>query len=378
MNCLRMMLVVGAVGGLVPLCVQAQVQIVSFESGGSLVCSNLAAGSTATVEWASAPGGGWTNGAHGSARFAVGSNGLLEAEVPMGLAPAMFFRVQGHERGTEVIPPAGMVLIPAGTNSGTNPLGPGDPAYDPFWYPSNYTLTVSAFYMDKYEVTKALWDEVATWAISHGYVFDRTSQFPGADRGTNYPVQTVTWYDCVKWCNARSEKENRPVCYWDGAAVYRTGQQFRVSCTTNAPGYRLPTDMEWEYAARGGVSGKQFPWGGDTISYAYANYYAVKWSNYDLSTGGYHPNYTNAPTPPHTSPVGAFELGKNGYGLYDMARNVAEWCWEWDIQGYTFRILRGGSADQSSTWSRIGRRSNNGPDYGFYNVGFRTVMARPQ
>jgi len=147
-----------------------------------------------------------------------------------------------------------MELIPAGMNSGT------DPDF------GAYSLTVSSFYMDKYHVTKALWDEVYNWAITNGYSFNNA----GSGKAANHPVQTVHWYDVVKWCNARSEKAGKLPAYTVNGDVYKTGQHDNV-VQFSAAGYRLPTDVEWEYAARGGLSGWRFPWG-DTIQHERANH----------------------------------------------------------------------------------------------------------
>ena len=130
----------------------------------------------------------------------------------------------------------------------------------------------------------------------------------------------------VKWCNARSEKEGLAPCYHTDVArtaVYRTG---RVDVTNDmvnwsANGYRLPTEAEWEKAARGGLVGRRFPWG-DQITHSLANYSSDSIYPYDTSpTRGYHPDY-QAGGAPYTSPVGNFAA--NGYGLYDMAGNVYE------------------------------------------------------
>ena len=138
---------------------------------------------------------------------------------------------------------------------------------------------VSGFVMDQFLVTEALWRDVHTWATNNGYSFDNYGGFlNGTDYslGTNYPVQYVSWYDVVKWCNARSQKAGLTPCYYGNTSqtiVYRTGQAplspYNVKWTAN--GYRLPTEAEWEKAARGGLIGKRFPWG-DTITHTKANY----------------------------------------------------------------------------------------------------------
>ena len=133
-----------------------------------------------------------------------------------------------------------------------------------------HTVTVSAFYLDQFEVTKALWDDVKTYADANGYTFSNS----GSGEGAFHPVHTVNWYDCVKWCNARSEKEGlAPVYYTDAGftTVYKTGEGTAPFANWAANGFRLPTEAEWEKAARGTLVGNTYPWG-NTIGGGDANY----------------------------------------------------------------------------------------------------------
>ena len=261
--------------------------------------------------------------------------------------------------------PAGMVLIPAGVNTGTDPDS------------GVYSLTnETAFYMDKYEVTKAQWDAVRTWGLANGY----TDLATGAGKAANHPVQIVNWYNCVTWCNARSEKEGREAAYYTDAgytSVYKTGTVSGVSAPYlkgAARGYRLPTDAQWEYAARGGATSHRFPWSdSDEIQHARANYNSSVSYAFDTSpTRGYHTSYTNALLP-YTSPAGAF--APNGYGLYDMTGNVWEWCFDWypGFEG-SYRVLRGGSWSYRAYYCRVGYRFVSYPGIADYDVGFRAAL----
>jgi formylglycine-generating enzyme required for sulfatase activity len=144
------------------------------------------------------------------------------------------------------------------------------------------------------------------------------------------------------------------------------------SCNFSANGYRLPTVYERKYAARGGFSGSRFPWG-NTITHSQANYCSV-WSNgvprysYDVNpTIGYHPLYATG-SKPYTSPVGSF--APNGYGLYDMAGNLSEWCW--DSSG-SFRSVWGGNWDDDARYPRIGGARWGDPYTANYANGLRAV-----
>ena len=243
------------------------------------------------------------------------------------------------------------------------------------------SVSLSGYYLSVNDTTKAQWDAVRTWGGSNGY----TDLAAGAGKASDHPVQTVSWYDAVKWANAASEKEGLTPCYTVSGAVYRTGNSDAVVCDWSANGYRLPTEAEWEVAARGGLSGKRFPWG-DTIKHSQANYHSSSSSAYDVSsTHGCHPTYGTG-VYPYTSPVGSFAA--NGYGLRDMAGNVWQWCWDWygtysggsDPKGSaagSYRVLRGGSWSGDASFARCAQRNCNTPSDAGIDGGFRLARGRP-
>jgi formylglycine-generating enzyme required for sulfatase activity len=270
-------------------------------------------------------------------------------------------------------PPVGMVLIPAGE------FTMGD-ALDGLGDATPVSVTLSAFYMDVHEVSWSRWQSVYFWATNHGYDFVSA----GAGKAANHPVHSLYWFDCVKWCNARSQQAGlTPVYYTDAglAQVYTNGEVSPYANWT-ANGYRLPTEAEWEKAARGGLSGQRFPWG-NVINQNLANYHGTDYYSYDLGPYGHNPAFTNGPMP-YTSPGGYF--APNSYGLYDMAGNVMEWCWDWYLPSYVggidprgppygvYRVLRGGSWIHNAYSSRCAARNDTFvPDDDYFHQGFRCV-----
>lgn len=274
----------------------------------------------------------------------------------------------------------GLMLIPPGiyTRSDADDNGDGDATPFPVY--------VSAFYIDSTLVTGGKWNYVVqTYAANNGYTFDDA----GSYKALNHPVQTVNWYDAVKWCNARSQMEGDTPCYYLNAGLtvlYTNGDVDAVFVNTNCNGYRLPTEAEWEKAARGGLSGLRYPWG-NTISESQANYAPGSGASYDL--GGTQTYATGAQ--PYTSPVGSFP--PNGYGLFDMAGNVAEWCWDWYDGGYyapgqtnpqgppsangNFRVHRGGGWFVDADLARCAYRDFNNPNVASSVGGFRCVRGEP-
>ena len=276
--------------------------------------------------------------------------------------------------------PPGMALIPAGPFAMGDGTGAGLSEELPV-----HSVTISAFYLDKKEVTEALWDSVRTWALAHDYT---GSGLPdrGVGNGADHPAQWVNWFTVVKWCNARSEKEGLTPVYYNEAGFttfYRSGEAVPFPDWT-ANGYRLPTEAEWEKASRGGLVGLNYPWGGssdqasDDINYGNANY---KGSRDPLET--LNPLLV-------TSPAGYYT--PNQFGLHDMSGNVSEWCWDWydplyydsaaasnpDPRGGTKattgrRVMRGGAFGLDSWTLRCAYRLYNNPENSGNWIGFRSA-----
>jgi formylglycine-generating enzyme required for sulfatase activity len=216
---------------------------------------------------------------------------------------------------------------------------------------AQHQVTVSSFSMARYEVTQREYEAV---------IGNNPSNFTGA----TLPVEKVSWFDAVNYCNARSQRE--------GLIPEYTIVSEYVGRNWNANGYRLPTEAEWEYACRAGTTGPFST--GNNITTDQANY-----------NGNYpYANNTKGTYRKKTTDVGSF--APNPWGLYDMHGNVWEWCWDW-YENYkegsqtnptgaysgSFRVLRGGSWDSYARFLRSAYRYSNTPTSRSNNIGFRVV-----
>jgi formylglycine-generating enzyme required for sulfatase activity len=334
----------------------AATKLAAFRSDGSLVWSNALTGTNYTVQTTTA--------------LPAGTNWVDYLQLP----------TTNKLNTNQIIafnPPAGMTFIPAGLFTMGDTLDGESDAR-----PTNVIL--SAFFMDVNLVRYDQWQTVFDWATNYGYSFVNS----GSAKAANHPVVFIDWYDTLKWCNARSQLAGlAPVYFTDTnlTQVYTNGETTNVFANWMAAGFRLPTEAEWEKAARGGLSGLRFPWG-NTISTTQANYVGNSGTySYDLGPDGSNPAFTNGVSP-YTSPVGYF--APNGYGLYDMAGNVFEWCWDWYGTAYaggsdprgsatgSLRVLRSGSWVYGAVYPRCANRNNNNLTITHSGLGFRCVKGQ--
>ncbi len=212
-----------------------------------------------------------------------------------------------------------------------------------------HSVYVDSFYMGTYEITQDIYKQVM-------------GSNPSRWKGARLPVERVSWYDAVAFCNALSRR--------DGLDEVYTINGESVSCDWGKVGYRLPTEAEWEYAARGGSKSQGYTYAGsNTVG-------DVAWYGYDDNSGG------------RTHEAGGKK--PNELGLYDMSGNVWEWCWDgygdysasaqtnprgpWITSSGSYRVVRGGSWYSIASSVRSAARDRDTPSYRNRYIGFRLVL----
>jgi sulfatase modifying factor 1 len=208
-----------------------------------------------------------------------------------------------------------------------------------------HEVTVSDFYISTYEVTQSEWEAVM-------------GSNPSTFKGKMKPVENISWFDAIKFCNKLSIKEGLKPCY----EIKRNNN---VVCDWTANGYRMPTEAEWEFAAIGGNESQGYLYSGSN-SIDEVGFYKGNSMSMSHQTGSKKPN----------------ELR-----IYDMSGNVWEWCWDWYTNSYrdlitnnprgvefgVERCRRGGSWAQISKSSRSSNRLGTPPELKFNYVGLRLV-----
>ena len=192
-------------------------------------------------------------------------------------------------------------------------------------------LAISDFYISKYEVTQQEWVDIM-------------GTNPSKFQGDNLPVEMVSWYDCIEYCNKRSLKEGLKPYYKidkkqkDPNNLSDSDEiKWTVTIMNGANGYRLPTEAEWEYAAGGGQQSKSYTYCGSNDADEVAWY----WKNSgDVYLTGEWLWQTIEKNNNKTQVIGAKK--PNELGIYDMSGNVREWCWDWysDVVNCTSGIVR--------------------------------------
>ena len=255
-----------------------------------------------------------------------------------------------------------MIYVPGGTFIMGGSNGSGESDEEP-----SHSVSLSSFYISKHQITQAecaqYMQPASIWTLDYGL-------------GDDYPAYNISWYAALKYCNLLSMAAELTAVYsisgstnpanWGEVPTGSNATWDAAICNWEADGYRLPTEAEWEYAARGATKAPDYLYSGSN------DVHAVAW--HDGNSDG------------HSHPVGS--KAANSIGIYDMSGNVWEWCWDWYGSGYyqsspqdnpkgptneSYRVLRGGSWFNYALNCRLANRNGDFPDLSDSRIGLRIL-----